>query len=450
MRVWSLSWSLWCASAIAAIVPTLLTARELHVKGDLPCSKANGSKEDPYISITAAVQNAQAGDTIFVHPVEGGYRETVSFHGHKGGAAGNPITLDGQGSLLIGSDILPPNGWILDSASGVYQRSDIRHVRLFLLVDGEMIFVSKKEPENLQPGEWCLVDGVTHYKPLSGRNLKELVIEAAVRANGVQINGKTSHIIVKNFTAQHFWNDGYNIHGEGVGLEFHNCNARDMGDEGFSAHGEAETLLDGAIYVNCDNGIFNANTGGKSISRNVIVRKPRSLGFGFSPRDGRAEHILENAILIDCPTALRVGEISSVTNAIILADGLERSTAISMDSGSHLRRVAISGKAVTPLRCVGDGPFRFSKVAINAAEPIYLRSTKAPNEVALFESSAFANNNRIVDGSFAVVFFGGTEKSNSGFEPVSSREFLELLKSGRILGPPSEMVTRAILELERP
>lgn len=422
-------------------------AREIHVRGDATAGVQNGGLETPYVSINDAIKAARAGDTILVHPVDGGYREVASFHGHPGGESGRPVTLDGQGSVLIGSDVLPSEGWKFNAESGVYQRSDIRRVRLFLIVDGEMIFASKESPGHLQPGEWCLVEEVIHYKPPAGRNIREIVIEAAVRASGVRFTGKTSHVIVKNFEAQYFWGDGYNVHGEGKALEFYNCNARDMGDEGFSSHGDAETVLDGAVYENCLNGVFNVNTGGRTVTRNLTVRAPRALGYGVTP-PGSAVHTLENAIFLDCPTAMRIGKNTTVTNAIVIGGG----TAIAMEHGGVLRRAAVSGDAV-PLRVKEAGFFEFSDVSFNAGKPIFIRSESPPAEVIRFDLCAVVSGLQMTGGrpfvgsAFEILSSVGNE--NREFPPMSTPEFLKSLRDGKLPGPSPELVGKAIKETRK-
>jgi hypothetical protein len=39
----------------------------------------------------------------------------------------------------------------------------------------------------------------------------------------VQLNGETSHIVIKNLTAKYFHNDGYNVHGRVKDAVFLNC-----------------------------------------------------------------------------------------------------------------------------------------------------------------------------------------------------------------------------------
>ena len=371
----------------------------------------------------------------------------MNLYGIQGGTPGNPITIDGQGSELIGSDPVSPEGWMLDEKTGVYQRSDLRVIRRFFLVmDGAAIFPSKEAPANLPPGQWCEAGGVIYFRPPAGKTPGDMAIEATVRINGIQIAGETTEIVIRNFNARYFANDGYNIHGNARAVAFHHCNARDMGDEGFSAHGTTETLLDGAIYENCDNGVFNVNTGGRTITRNIVVRAARRMGFGIHPRDGEAEHTVENAILIDCPVGLGLGKNTVVTNAIILSD-LPAGTAIAMDHGGRLERVGVSGRAMEPLQIKEAGFFDLSRVCFNSARPIRIKTEKPLAEVIRFDACSAASGLGLKSGSKPVG--PASEWISQEFPLVSTAEFLDGLLAGKPHGPSPELVRKAIQELRR-
>ncbi len=526
------------SSLTFALIAGLLSgagARELHVRGTLRDGGEDGSPENPYRTITAAARAAAPGDTVLVHPVEGGYRETVDLYKLAGGEAGKPITIDGQGSELIGADPVDPAGWKFNEKDEIYTRDDI-HPKLFLVVDGKLIFETyscdvlepgefayveklhqrlyhypspggipkiealassgkailirpdqwqvseraqreiKRFPNieaissvkidqqvlplvqarsRLKPGQWCEEEGIVYFKPPADKPLSSFKIEACVRNNGVQITGTTAHFIIRNFNARYFYNDGYNIHGNAKALEFTNCNARDMGDEGFSAHDFTETLLDGAVYENCDNGIYNVNTGGKTITRNVVIRSPRSVGFGASPRESGVEHTLENAILIDCPTGLKIGAGTTVSDAVIIANDARAKTAISLEQGGNLKRVAVTGASGGSLRVLKEGTANFSQVSFNTNTSIHVRSAKPLGEIVRFDSCAVATDLKLEIGEKppwkiapAVDAIATTGKDNSEFPAVSTVEFLQQIRDGKLPGPSPSLIEKATRELK--
>lgn len=203
---------------------------------------------------------------------------------------------------------------------------------------------ARERLERLQPGQWCLEDGMLYYYPQPGTELRRQNIELVVRQNGVQMTSTTSHVIVRNLNVIHVYNDGYNIHGHVTHAEFYHCNARDCGDEGFSSHDDCETLLDGAVYVNCDNGIANVNQTGYSITRNVTLQNARNVGFLIEPHAG-ARHELVNAILLDSPVQLSVGR-TNVDNVLIVRTpraGALKIQAIRCAENVELRRLTVAG-----------------------------------------------------------------------------------------------------------
>src|SRR6478672_7520933 len=72
-----------------------IPARDIHVGTDAK-------------TIAAAIKLAQPGDTIHLQPVV--YRDYAGFYGKKG-EPGKPITLNGHGATLEGSDPIDPATW---------------------------------------------------------------------------------------------------------------------------------------------------------------------------------------------------------------------------------------------------------------------------------------------------------------------------------------------------
>ncbi len=92
---------------------------------------------DALATIALAISKAQPGDTIHLAAHAEPYRDSANFYGHPGGEPGKPITLNGNGAILRGTDICSPDGWKPSLDNGTVQRSDLVS-RLFLLVDGKM------------------------------------------------------------------------------------------------------------------------------------------------------------------------------------------------------------------------------------------------------------------------------------------------------------------------
>ena len=90
-----------------------------------------------------------------------------------------------------------------------------------------------------------------------------------------------SHIIVRNVTAMHAANDGFNIHGQWVGIRLENVRALSNADEGVSAHEDVQMDVDGAEIA--WNGSFDAGVAdvGKSTTSYKNCRIHDNLGAAF-------------------------------------------------------------------------------------------------------------------------------------------------------------------------
>ena len=93
-----------------------------------------------------------------------------------------------------------------------------------------------------------------------------------------------SHIIVRNVTAKHAANDGFNIHGKWVGVRLENVRAFSNADEGISAHDDVEMEVDGAEIAwngSAAGGVADVNRCVTSY-RNCRVHDNLGAAFHFS------------------------------------------------------------------------------------------------------------------------------------------------------------------------
>ncbi|MFA6292519.1 MAG: right-handed parallel beta-helix repeat-containing protein [Victivallales bacterium] len=189
--------------------------------------------------------------------------------------------------------------------------------------------------ERLAPGKFTISDKKLYFRPPEGKRPGDMPIEAVVRENGVALGGSTSHVVIRNFNVRHVYNDGYNIHGGCKKIVFNNCNAEDCGDEGFSSHDNCETLLDGAVFLRCDNGLNNVNSS-VSASRNVVIADCRSLGYEGQQQ---SRHEVENLILVDNPLSC----VNFTGRNILIVNTGKRPVGIGLAGESSLDRLTVSG-----------------------------------------------------------------------------------------------------------
>ena len=277
-----------------------VSARDLHVDPDAG-SDDNDGVAAPLKTIRTAISRAGPGDTIHLQPKV--YREYAGFY-DKCGEPGRPITLDGHGATLDGSDPIDPAKWV-EQSPGLFRCDELLdHLddaivgRWFFLFDGVMNRMNRtfkgpseplKRPAELNPGEWTFVRdesrpmekngryyGAFYVRLADGQRLADARIAAPVRSAGVQTGGRNAHLVIRNLTATHPYNDGFNIHGDCRDVAFENIAAIECGDDGISAHGTCQYTVDGFVSIRNSTGICDT---GETVTRydRVFIRDC----FGF-------------------------------------------------------------------------------------------------------------------------------------------------------------------------
>lgn len=304
----------WCFLLRAGVPALLSLCVSLHAR-DLRVGL------DPEVpTIHHAVKLAGPGDTIHLEPGKV-YRDYAGFYGKKG-EPGKPITLDGHGATLEGSNPLDPAQWT-EVSPGHFSCARLMPTlngamlaRWFFLFDGKvqrMGRVSKgksaplKAPDELAPGEWTFVEtsppardhgvaieGVFHLRLAAGQALADANIAVPVRSAGVQFSGDNAHLVIRNLTATHPYNDGFNIHGDCREVVFENIRAIECGDDGISAHESARYRVDGFVSIGNSTGICDTGTAQTSYT-NVFIED--CVGFDLYFLD-EGRYSLTNAIVL--------------------------------------------------------------------------------------------------------------------------------------------------------
>jgi hypothetical protein len=292
-------------SSLILAVASLATARDIHVGTDAP-------------NIAAAIKAAGPGDTIHLQPIT--YHDYAGFYAKKG-EPGRPITLDGHGAVLEGSDPLDPAAWT-EISPGLFKNDDLMRVddavigRWFFVWNGRMNHMGRtskgrcpplKAVEELQPGEWTFIKDPSREKPPSrqifgtfyvklppGQKLADANIRAPVRSAGVQMGGENAWLVIKNLTATHPYNDGFNIHGDCRDVVFENIRAIECGDDGISAHETAQYRVDGFVSIGNSTGITDTVAAQTSYNRVFIAD---CIGFDLFFLD-KGRYAITNAIVL--------------------------------------------------------------------------------------------------------------------------------------------------------
>ena len=290
----------------AANASAAITGRQIYVDPNIGDDRSNGLASQPHggdapvKTIARGIKLAQPGDTVHLAPVT--FRESAVFY-NRHGEPDKPITLDGHGAVLEGSDPLQPDDW-KQVSPGTYRndrllRSDLltRDTavigRWFFIFGGQMNHMGRtskgpsqplKKPEDLLPGEWTIVQNehAFYLRIDAAKSLADYHIAAPVRSSGVVVTGDCSHLVIRNVTSTHVHNDGFNIHGKCRDVRYENIAAIECGDDGFSAHDDCQQTIDGFASIGNSTGICNT---GHSVSDNRRVWIENCLGFDFFALD---------------------------------------------------------------------------------------------------------------------------------------------------------------------
>jgi hypothetical protein len=285
---------------------TAASGRDIHVGKDAP-------------TIHHAIRAALPGDTIHLEPKV--YRDYAGFYLKKG-EPGKPVTLDGHGATLDGSEPLDPATWS-EVAPGLFKNDallarldDAITGRWFFLFDGKIQRMGRsskgktvafKKPEELKPGEWTFIKdpsreqppskqtyGAFYLKVTPGQALADAKIAYPLRSAGVQFSGDNAHLVIKNLTATHVYNDGFNIHGDCRDCVFENIRAIECGDDGISAHESAQYRVDGFVSIGNSTGICDTGSAQTSYT-NVFMA--RNIGFDLYFLD-EGRYAVTHAVLL--------------------------------------------------------------------------------------------------------------------------------------------------------
>lgn len=183
----------------------------------------------------------------------------------EGGTPEKPTVFDGKGMVIdLGIDVTDEawtkQGDVWKSEGPLLAREPVADTqRAGLFIDEVPLRIVRDRsvgadgvpryaaPEELQPGQmgWA-ADGSLYFRWPEGKSpgtARVLLPPDKLRSCVVIA---CSHLTVRNITAMHAANDGFNIHGDRVGIRLENVKAFSNGDEGISAHETVQMDVDGA------------------------------------------------------------------------------------------------------------------------------------------------------------------------------------------------------------
>jgi len=219
-------------------------------------------KQGAFDTLTEATEQLEPGDTLWIAPGSGPYREALRIR--TSGTPSEPITIEGNGNEITGFDTLtfhegqahPPVSYpfvlrfegkrVRETAAGQFEQGVSYDAETGLLM--------------LEPGT------------------SDQGWEISTRQSVVTLQD-VSHHLYRNLVATGSLNDGFNLHGDGEGLIFENITGSQNLDEGFSAHDTIRCEIRGGRFFENDNGLMNVDA---SALRLEGVDVYDNLGFGIA------------------------------------------------------------------------------------------------------------------------------------------------------------------------
>lgn len=236
--------------------------------------------------LKACLPKLRAGDVVSLLPGKTYYSGMVI---RRSGTVTHPIVIKGNGAVLDGLAKIPDDSWV-PKGDGLFLSPNkcchgANHPRV-CDKDGNLMRVVNKnvhgvKPETLKSGEANWDKHGAWYRVKKGeKSPVGLGLTGYYGDCGVDINNQ-SYITVEDLTAQHFANDGFNVHGQSQGLVFRNICGRHCGDDGFSVHEDVQAVVYGGHFHNCDDGIQDIQAS-QSTFFGCLVESNRLWGVGFS------------------------------------------------------------------------------------------------------------------------------------------------------------------------
>ncbi|GHC01706.1 right-handed parallel beta-helix repeat-containing protein [Cerasicoccus arenae] len=246
-------------SLCTALIPTTSFAKVI---------KVDPGNSNAYATLASATEVLRAGDTLWIEPGTGPYREVLRVP--VSGTEGDPIIIEGNGNEITGFEPLKfKNG----NAS----------------VKADSSFVLRFEGKRIKQHTNGEFEYGVEYDPSNGlislsRGISDEGWEISSR-DAVVVLGTVFNHIYRNLVVTGSLNDGINLHGKSSGLVFDNVEVYQNFDEGISAHDTVELTIRNSRFYENDNGLLNI---GKSYVRleNVDFYDNLGLGLAFSGEAG--------------------------------------------------------------------------------------------------------------------------------------------------------------------
>ena len=214
-------------STSLALVFFVLNGLSLHAK-DIYVNNATGRDRNlghsgdtsdglagPVRTINRAIELSKSGDRIILAPTEVPYRETVCLFGrNQSGDSFNAFTIEGNGAILDGSEMLPLEVWS-HAFGNTFRFRPTRFTHFQLFEKGTplkrvAVAPGSKTPPPLNEMEWCICNGFLYVCLENFKRPQDYRFTYSEKMTGLTIM-QTDHVRINDLVVQGYQVDGISI-----------------------------------------------------------------------------------------------------------------------------------------------------------------------------------------------------------------------------------------------
>ncbi len=245
-----------CLGLVLLAAPGL--ARDIFVSNTSGDNRFNGLSlqsgpdgSGPVRTIGRALVLARSGDRIVLENTDRPYRESISLVGSRhSGYPGQPLTIMGNGATLDGSVPVPPEAWE-HYRGAVFRFQPPRKGRANLFLDGRpaprvVPGIGADAPPELEPGEWCFLDGWIYFCVEKTRLPDQYALSYAHLPVGITLY-HVEGVAILDLTVQGFQLDGVNAHNSARDIYLAGLTCRGNARAGIAVGGASSVTIEGCL-----------------------------------------------------------------------------------------------------------------------------------------------------------------------------------------------------------
>jgi hypothetical protein len=225
--------------------------------GDDTCNgrsvERNNPGSGPVATIQRALELVRSGDTVNIAKTDAPYYESVKLFGHRNsGLQFIPFTIVGNGAIVDGSRLVPPEGW-RKIGDGLWKMSPWRKGYYQVLLGGQPVpeHPIPKEARALPEvpaGQWAAWRGSVYYRAKPQEYPPQMGFRIAYHDVGLTLY-KVKNVEVRDLTFQHFRLDGVSAPDFARDVVLVNVNGMENGRAGLAVGGTSSLIARACSFM---------------------------------------------------------------------------------------------------------------------------------------------------------------------------------------------------------